>query len=257
MQLLGVVGWPIDHSRSPAMQNAALSSLKLPYYYLALALPPAELARFVSLAAELGFAGLNVTAPHKEAALRLCEPDALAVEVGAVNTLSFAGGKVAGTNTDVYGLEQLLDEAAAPASGDALILGAGGAARAALIALVRRGLAPTVVSRRGQPLAGAPGASWDELPELLPRARLVVDATPRGLGAGPESLPLDRLADGAMVVDLVARKTTPLVDAARRRGLNAHSGVAMLLHQGAAALEHWIGRAAPVEVMRQALLDSL
>lgn len=258
--LLGVIGWPIAHSRSPVMQAAGLAALGLPWVYLPFAVEPKRLGAAVAGAAALGVRGLNVTIPHKAAVLGLCEPDALALEVGAVNTLTFEAGRILGTNTDVHGLEVLLDGIDAQ-PGPALILGAGGAARAAVMALRRRGHELTVVSRREARLTvggvACQAAPWAALPSLLRSAMLVVDATGRGLTHDDAGLDCELLPDQARVVDLVVKPTTPLVAAARARGLVAVHGAEMLVQQGAASLARWTGRDAPIEAMRQALLAGL
>ncbi len=242
------------------MHTAALAALKLPGVYLPFAVEPGRLAAAVAGAAALGLRGLNVTIPHKAATLGLCEPDALALEVGAVNTLTFEDDRILGTNTDVHGLEMLL-AGIAPQPGPALILGAGGAARAAVVALRRRGHEVTVVSRREACLVvggvECKAAPWAALPSLLRSATLVVDATGRSLTHDDTGLDCALLPDIARVVDLVVKSTTPLVAAARARGLLAVHGAEMLVQQGAASLTRWTGLDAPVEIMRQALADAL
>jgi shikimate dehydrogenase len=280
------------------MQNAALAALGLDWVYGAFAVAPEALEQAVAGARALGFIGLNVTVPHKVAALGLCRPDALAERVGAVNTLVFPtepGGETRGLNTDVHGFRRLLAEAGLLDGGAvhcqgrplrAALLGAGGAARAVAVALVDEGVETHVV-RRGARRIELPGLALEHhdfgaaaLAALLPTVDLLVDTTPRGLGPGPgsegqEGAAVDLMASApapaptypeqevgllprhALVVDLVVRRETPLVAAARARGLRACTGAAMLLHQGAAALEAWTGRAAPLTVMRAALGRSL
>jgi shikimate dehydrogenase len=259
--LLGVIGWPVAHSRSPAMHNAALRALGLDYVYLAFAVESGHLPQAIAGARALGVRGLNVTVPHKEAALALCEPDEVARAVGAVNTLIFDADGVRGTNTDVLGFRALYDEAGGAAPGRAVILGAGGAARA-VIAALQNNYAPIVVaSRSGRALPGAEAARWPDSPAaaraLFDGATLLVDATPRGLDDSLAPPELDALPDGALVLDLVVRRATALTRAARARSLHAHAGAAMLLGQGAASFERWLGRPAPVEIMRAALDASL
>ena len=260
---LGVIGWPIAHSQSPVMQTAALRALGLEGEYVAQAVAPDELAPFVEHAAAHGFRGVNVTIPHKEAALQLCAPDELAARVGAVNTLVFGDGPARGYNTDVFGFQQLAKEAGAPLDGGVIVLlGAGGAARA--VAHSVRGLGKVaIVARRprsfvvdGVALTVTP---WSELllAKLLARADVLVDATPRGLEANAPPIDLSPLPAHAVVLDLVVARDTALTTAARARGLKAAAGVAMLVHQGARALELWTGKPAPVEVMRQALEAAL
>jgi len=251
-RLLGVVGWPIAHSRSPAMQNAALQHLGLDYVYLPFAVAPKDLRAAVEGARALGARGLNLTLPHKEAALSLCEPDELAARVGAVNTIVFDDDRASGTNTDVHGFRQLLRESGVR-PGKVIVLGIGGAARAVVAAL--DGQHVTLVARRPRPfvLGGRahPVEPWSALPTLLGDADLLVDATPRGLADDAEMIDLS--STNAAVLDLAPRRDTPLTRAARARGLNAAAGAAMLLHQGAAAFQLWTGAAPPLEVMRNAL----
>lgn len=262
-RLCGLIGWPVAHSLSPPMHEAAYAALGLDLRYLAFAVEPARLPEAVAGAAALGALGLNVTVPHKEAVLRLCVPDEQAARVGAVNTLVFAKeGPPRGLNTDVHGVRMLLAEAGIEAAGrQALVLGAGGAARAVLFALTSAGAAVTVASRSGRalPLPGlAPPAAlgWEAIAAHLPRFDLLIDATGRSLQPLPP-LDLSPLPRSAAVIDLVVRETTPLLAAARAAGLRAVSGEAMLLHQGAQALEAWTGRPAPLAVMRAALADAL
>jgi shikimate dehydrogenase len=267
-KLLGVVGWPVGQSRSPAMHNAALKALGLDFTYVTFAVPPDKFSKAVAGAAALGMRGLNVTIPHKEAALRLCEPDALGREAGAVNTLIFAGDVVHGTNTDVHGFRMLMAEnrvqAGPTGTIKTVILGAGGATRAVVLALRTVGArAVTIVSRKGQPITvgdqAVPARVWsaEVLRRELQHADLLVDATPRGLDSSSEPIDLSPLPPHAVVLDLVVKRETALVAAARARGLAAATGAAMLLHQGAQALERWLGRPAPIDVMRAALEASL
>lgn len=239
------------------MQTAALQALGLDWEYAAHAVAPDELGQFVTHAPDKGFRGVNVTIPHKEAALKLCAPDELAARVGAVNTLVF-DGEVKGYNTDVHGFVEWAREAGATLEGTAVLLGAGGAARAvaaalhgkAKLAIVAR--TPRSFAVDGQALTVTP---WDEgtLAKLLARADLVVDATPRGLDPAAPALDLSPLPAHAVVLDLVVARQTALTRAAAARGLKASTGAPMLVHQGARALELWTGKPAPLEVMRRAL----
>jgi shikimate dehydrogenase len=259
---LGVIGWPVAHSKSPAMHTAALQALGIDGEYAAHAVAPDELSGFVAHAAAHGFAGVNVTIPHKEAVVALCTPDEGAARVGAVNTLVFAGAaRPSGHNTDVHGFIELAREAGAPLDGTVVMLGAGGAARAVATAIHGRGKL-AVVARTprafvidGQALTVTPWPAPGDpvLDKLLARADVLVDATPRGLLGDAAPFDLSALPAHAVVLDLVVARETALTRAARARGLAAAAGAAMLLHQGARALELWTGRQAPVEVMRQAL----
>ena len=260
-RLLGVVGFPVDHSVSPAIQGAALAALGLDWSYGAFAVAPEQLADAVRGASALGFIGLNVTLPHKEAALALSRPDGEAVRVGAVNTLIFEGDATPrGLNTDLYGFRMLLGEiGVAPGGMRVALLGAGGAARAVALALVDGGAEVIVASRSDRPLVLAgrslPRVAWDaaSFARLLPTVDLLVDATPRGRDPNAPRLDLATLRPHAVVLDLTVRRSTPLTDGARSRGLRTATGGAMLIHQAARSLEAWCGRPAPVDAMRTAL----
>lgn len=263
---LGVIGWPVAHSLSPPMQEAGLRALGLDWRYGAFPVRSERLGEAVRGAAALGFVGLNVTVPHKEAAVALCEPDEEARALGAVNTLVFdaTGGPGAtrprGHNTDLHGFRMLLAEAGVAARGKrALVLGAGGAARAVVRVLLDEGADVQVATRSGRRLRLAHAPELEHLDwsgplskEILGACELLVDATPRGLDP-TSAFDLGALPRHATVLDLVVRPTTPLVATARARGLRAETGAAMLLHQGARSLSLWTGRPAPIAEMRAAL----
>jgi len=255
---LAIIGWPIGHSKSPPMQTAALAALGLEGEYTAHAVAPDELAQFVEHAPGKGFRGVNVTIPHKEAVLKLCTPDELATRVGAVNTLVFEGGSVAGYNTDVHGFLQMAQEIGAPLDGTVVMLGAGGGARAVAHAVHGKGkLAIVARTPRDFRVDGVAMTvtPWNDevLAKMLSRADVLVDATPRGLHADAPEIDLSPLPAHAVVLDLVVARDTALTRAAKARGLKAVAGAPMLVHQGARALELWTGKPAPVDVMRQAL----
>ena len=255
---LAIIGWPISHSKSPPMQTAALAALGIEGEYTAHAVAPDELAQFVEHAPQKGFRGVNVTIPHKEAALKLCTPDELAARVGAVNTLVFEGGKVAGYNTDVHGFLEMARELGAPLDGTVVMLGAGGGARAVAHAVHGKGklaiVARTPRDFRVDDVAMTVTPWNDEvLAKLLPRADVLVDATPRGLDPNAAPIDLSPLPAHAVVLDLVVARDTALTAAAKARGLKAAAGGAMLVHQGARALELWTGKPAPLDAMRKAL----
>jgi shikimate dehydrogenase len=255
---LAIIGWPIGHSKSPPMQTAALAALGLEGEYTAHAVAPDELAQFVEHAPGKGFRGVNVTIPHKEAVLKLCTPDELATRVGAVNTLVFEGGNVAGYNTDVHGFLEMAREIGAPLDGTVVMLGAGGGARAVAHAVHGKGkLAIVARTPRDFRVDGVAMTvtPWNDevLAKMLSRADVLVDATPRGLHADAPAIDLSPLPAHAVVLDLVVARDTALTLAAKARGLKAAAGTAMLVHQGARALELWTGKPAPVDVMRQAL----
>ncbi len=273
MKRLAVLGHPVSHSRSPAMQSAALEALGLAgeWSYEAIDLAPGEFADRVRALPGEGFVGVNATIPHKEAALAIAdEATAKAREIGAANTLSFAGGVVRADNTDAPGLLAALG---APVAGKrALVLGAGGSARAAVWALAEEGAAVSVWNRteaRAEELVrdlggrGA-GTSAERLPVPVSteRARangyeVIVNCTAVGMGGEDpfEALPIDpeRFGAGVVLVDLVyGGAETRLIEEARRRGAAAIDGIEVLVRQGAESLRIWTGREPPIEVMRRA-----
>jgi shikimate dehydrogenase len=262
--LLGVCGWPVAHSRSPVMHEAALAAVGLDgWRYLKLPLPPELFAESVRALPAAGFRGVNVTIPHKEAALALADAASDAArEIGAANTLTFEReGAIHADNTDAPGLITALAGAGwDPAGRTALVLGAGGAARAAVWALVRAGAADVAVwnrtPARARALADQLGARAVERPG---QAQIVVNCTSVGLRdeAAPfKALPLqaDSLGAGSCVVDMVYRDGgTRLLEAARTRGADVIDGLEILIAQGAASFERWTGRTAPREAMRAAV----
>jgi shikimate dehydrogenase len=254
---LGVLGWPVAHSRSPAMHNAALRAVGLGgWRYQRLPVAPELFAETVRALPAAGFAGANVTIPHKEAALALAdEATATARAIGAANTLTFApGGAIAADNTDAPGLLAALGDCR-PRT--ALILGAGGSARAAAYALSQVGAAVAVWNRtpeRAGRLAAELGVEAVAAP--VP-AEVLVNCTSVGL-TDPSStfknLPLkaDSVGEYACVVDLVYRAGgTVLAQEARRRGSQVIDGLEILVQQGALSFEGWTGRVAPLQVMRE------
>jgi shikimate dehydrogenase len=250
-----VIGWPSGHSRSPLIHNYWIKRHGLPAEYRREAVPPDLFADFVARLDERGYIGANVTLPHKEAALALSEPDDCARAVGAANTLWLETGKLRSTNTDVEGFLQNLD-ASAPGwdagLASAVVLGAGGAARGVVFALLDRGVEEVhVVNRsieRAQALRERFGprvkpAGWDALNGLLGAAQLFVNATSLGMARQP---PLDvdagRLPDKAIVADIVyVPLETPLLAAAKQRGLRTADGLGMLLHQAVRGFSLWFG----------------
>jgi shikimate dehydrogenase len=259
---LGVVGWPVAHSRSPAIQNAALAAVGLEgWRYQLLPIPPALFAETVAALAGAGFRGVNVTIPHKEAALALAtDPTARAAAIGAANTLLFEpGGLIAADNTDAPALVEALP--LHPAGRTALVLGAGGSARAAVWALLDAGAAEVRVWNRTPERAAALAAELGGLAvERAAPADVLVHCTASGLepGADPfKTLPLgaDDLNGYECVVDLVYTETeTPLVQAARARRVRVVDGRELLVRQGAFSFEQFTGRTAPIELMRRAVV---
>jgi shikimate dehydrogenase len=250
-----LIGWPAAHSRSPLIHHYWLRTLGIDGGYVIEAVPPDEFQDFVFRLALRGFVGANVTLPHKECALALSKPDDRARAVGAANTLWYRDGELCSTNTDVEGFINNLD-ASAPGWDkieDALVLGAGGASRAVVFGLIERGIKRVhLVNRtmaRAQALADQFGAkvqpvAWDAIGGLLPRAKLLVNTTSLGMHGQPAlEVDVGLLPPQAVVADLVyVPLQTPLLAAARARGLKTADGLGMLLHQAVRGFELWFGR---------------
>ncbi len=267
MPRLGVLGWPVAHSRSPAMHTAALRELGLAEWsYQRLPVPPELFEETVRALRGAGFAGANVTIPHKEAALVLADTaSAAAREIGAANTLTFdAAGGVAAENTDAPGLIAAMERAGrSPRGLTTMVLGAGGSARAVVWALREAGAREVSVwnrtATRAVQLGRSLGVRTVELPE---RADILINCTSVGLvrpasdvesGLNLLGLTHDLIGESSYVVDLVYTEgSTPLLDAARERGVPTLDGLEVLVAQGALSLELWTGRPAPIEVMQRA-----
>jgi shikimate dehydrogenase len=250
-----LIGWPAAHSRSPLIHHYWLRKLGIAGGYNIEAVPPEGFAEFVLHLSTHGFVGANVTIPHKERALILSKPDARASAVGAANTLWYEGDELRSTNTDIEGFINNLD-ACAPGwdtASDALVLGAGGSARAVVFGLIERGIKRVHLANRtvgrARALADQFGASldpvsWDAISDLLPRAGLLVNTTSLGMqGQPPLEVDVGLLPPHAVVADLVyAPLQTPLLSAARARGLKSADGLGMLLHQAVRGFELWFGQ---------------
>jgi shikimate dehydrogenase len=262
-RIAGIIGWPVDHSLSPAMHNAAFEALELNWAYAAFPVHPDRVGEAVRGLAAAGCGGLNVTIPHKRAVIEFCSSTSSAVEaIGAANTLVPDGvGGFRADNTDAAGFLRALDEQAALdlEGRDALVIGGGGAARAVVFALRGRGARVRVANRtpaRAAELGDPVPFVRDALDIVAGQSALVVNATSLGLhgDAPPDELPLAGLGPGQAVVDVVYRPGgTPWLAAAAARGARPVDGLGMLLHQGAAAFAQWTGREPPLEVMRAAL----
>jgi shikimate dehydrogenase len=261
----------VQHSLSPAIHNAAFDALEMDWVYVPFPVPPGRVAAALEGLPALGFAGANVTMPHKTECADLIDDlseDARALR--AVNTIVVGADGLQGHNTDVSGFGRFLDVDAGfdPSGGTALLFGAGGAARACALALARRGLAGLTVAVRDaarvEPIRSLLEGSgsgtvlsvvgFDDARAIS--ANLVVNATP--LGAAGEALPLPPLDPAGLAVDLLTRPAaTPLLTEARRVGCAAFGGVGLLLHQGAIAFELWTGRVPPLDAMSAAALAEL
>lgn len=250
-----VCGHPIAHSRSPMIHGYWLKKHGIDGFYDAVDVAPENFEAFLGGLAENGLAGGNITIPHKEAAYRFADRrDAAAEEIGAVNTLWFEDGQLCATNTDAHGFAANLDEYAPgwTKAGAAVVLGAGGASRAVIFALKQRGFtdirvvnrtvarAAELADRFGEGVSAHPS---DTIAELLSDAGLLVNTTALGMHGNAE-IPADpsHLPDHAIVTDIVyVPLETPLLAAARMRGLKTVDGLGMLLHQAVPGFERWFG----------------
>ncbi len=277
-QLLGVIGDPVSHSLSPVMHNAALAELGADYLYVAFPVAAAGLEDAIAGFAATGVQGFSITIPHKQAIVPLlAQVSAEAQAVGAVNTVWRTNQGWAGTNTDVAGFIAPLKAAQDWSGATALVLGNGGAARAVVAGCGQLGFGAVQVVGRSRAKLETFQASWaespiqpplstygwEDLPQLLPTADLIVNTTPLGMGRTADQTPLtvDNLAltpASALVYDLIyTPRPTRLLDLAAQRGLATQDGLEMLVQQGAAALEIWLQQPAPVATMRQALVSWL
>jgi shikimate dehydrogenase len=265
-----LIGWPAAHSRSPMIHKYWLKSFGIDGDYRIEPVKPDDLAAFVASLSERGYSGANLTIPHKEQVLALAEADDRARAVGAANTLWLDGGTLRATNTDVEGFIGNLDEASPgwdKTTGEALVLGAGGAARAVIFGLIERGIDTIhLVNRtlpRAEELARQFGprvkpATRDRLATLLPRATLLVNTTSLGMKDQPPlQIDLALLPAGATVADAVYIPLhTDLLNAARARGLKTADGLGMLLHQAVRGFSLWFGKRPQVTVELRALVEA-
>jgi shikimate dehydrogenase len=274
-QVLGIIGHPIAHSLSPPMQNAALQQLGWDGIYVPFAVPPGQVETALQGLWALGVLGFNVTIPHKQAVMpALVEVTPLAQAVGAVNTVWRQETGWAGTNTDVLGFMAPLQAGDTPWTQQrAVILGNGGAARAAVAGCCELGCGEIwVVGRDATKLQTFADnwqtsplqpplktALWAQLPELLPEAGLLVNTTPLGMHPHTDKSPVEAealalLPDQAIAYDLIYTPSpTNFLQLAAARGLQTFDGVEMLVQQGAAGLEIWVQQSPPIATMRQAL----
>jgi shikimate dehydrogenase len=277
-KLVGIIGFPIGHSLSPRMQNAAFQSIGLDYCYIPLEVGSRRLRSAITALRSLKFRGFNVTIPHKRrimAALDEVTPEALLI--GAVNTVEIRHGRLIGHNTDGRGfLLALFEDVGTSVRGKRLmILGAGGAARAVAFQSALGGAASVLVANRSAGRAGelvrdlarpparcsASALRWSEasLKSGAREADIIVNATSVGMKPGDHSpLPPDTVTPQHLVCDLIYRPAeTALLQQARRAGAKTVNGIGMLVHQGALSFEIWTGKPAPISVMREALQSAL
>jgi shikimate dehydrogenase len=257
-----LIGWPAAHSRSPLIHHYWLRTLGIAGGYSIEAVPPEGFAEFVLHLSAHGYVGANITIPHKERVLTLTAPDQRARAVGAANTLWYEGDQLCSTNTDIEGFINNLDASAPGWDGaeDALVLGAGGSSRAVVFGLIERGIKRVHLANRttgrAQALAdefdvkarefkaSVVPLPWQDIARVLRRAGMLVNTTSLGMSGQPElEIDVNLLPAGATVADLVyVPLVTPLLAAARGRGLKTADGLGMLLHQAVRGFELWFGR---------------
>ncbi|MHA0855731.1 shikimate dehydrogenase [Paenibacillus sp. CMAA1364] len=271
---LAVIGDPIAHSKSPVMHNAALAALGLEGEYIPLHVSRQDLGQAIRRIKELGFRGINVTIPHKvDVMAHLDELDESAKLIGAVNTIVNDNGYLTGYNTDGIGyVRSLKDETHVSLSGKSImVLGAGGAARGIVHALVQECPGHIVIANRTEDKAiqlatewntsgNIHGISMDNVSTYLEDMDIVINTTSIGMHPHVDEAPInpDRLPQGIIVSDLIYNPiTTALLNRSQERGCTIHGGLGMFINQGAYALEYWTGKQAPIEQMRQAVLQSL
>jgi shikimate dehydrogenase len=272
-RIAGIFGWPIAHSRSPRLHGFWLDHYGIDGAYIPLAVRPEAFATAFRALPALGFRGVNITVPHKEAALANCDTvDAQARRIGAVNTVVVDdAGRLCGSNTDAFGFIENLRQAAdwQAAAGPAVVLGAGGAARAVVVALLDAGAPEVRIANRTRARADAfvaefgatvTAVDWDDRAAALSNAALLVNTTTLGM-QGHDSLDLDlsRLPKTAAVNDIVYTPLqTPLLKDAAARGNPTVDGLGMLLYQAQPGFEKWFGVRPDVDAaLRRFVLDDL
>ncbi|WP_421779521.1 shikimate dehydrogenase [Kiloniella litopenaei] len=275
-RLAGVIGWPVSHSKSPRLHGYWLENMGIDGAYLPLAIEPENFESAVRGLMHSGFGGVNVTVPHKEAALAFCdEVDPLAKRIGAVNTIVFKNGRSYGSNTDAFGFIENLKQGAENldfSNAKTVVLGAGGASRGVIVSLQDAGVQNIILVNRTRERAevlaadlssGADGmitvADWDDRNNVLNGCDLLVNTTSLGMaGQPPLELSLDKLPKTCVVTDIVyAPLVTPLLALAKERGNKIVDGLGMLLHQARPGFEAWFGEKPEVtEDLRKFVLES-
>lgn len=273
--LVGIIGWPLGHSLSPDMHNAGFTHLKLDYAYVPLSVHTGNLAAAIAGLKVLGFRGANVTIPHKEAVIEhLDELDASAMEIGAVNTIVFDDGRSIGYNTDAEGFIYSLYAANVPiADNTAILLGAGGAARAVVAGLLDNGISKVIVGARDidkvtkfvHQFSGNKVIPCDwqsqQFEQLLSTGEIIINSTPLGMYPEISSAPpvnWQAVNKKAVAYDLVYNPLqTTFLKTAAAHGIRTISGEGMLVAQGAIAFELWTGERAPFKVMHAKILELL
>jgi len=276
-KIVKLIGYPVEHSRSPLMHNAAFQSLGLDFVYLLFSVKPPDLKEAVTGLRASNVAGANVTIPYKEEVMKyLDEITPEAKLIGAVNTIHNREGKLIGYNTDGQGfITSLLTDGKVKLEGQKVFLiGAGGAGKAVAVKLAERGVERLVITdkivERAETLVGRLRENIPDCPvyalfpddkefaKTLLGSTLLVNATSMGMKKGdPCVVDPEYLHKDLFIYDVVYNRETPLIEAAKKRGLKALGGIGMLIHQGAASFEIWTGQKAPIEVMRNKILEEL
>jgi len=276
-KIVKLIGYPVEHSRSPLMHNAAFQSLGLDFVYLLFSVKPSHLKEAVTGLRASNVAGANVTIPYKEEVMKyLDEITPEAKLIGAVNTIHNREGKLIGYNTDGQGfITSLLTDGKVKLEGQKVFLmGAGGAGKAVAVKLAERGVERLVITdkivERAEALVGrlrenipdcpvyAVAISSKEFAETISESTLLVNATPVGMKEGdPCVVDPEYLHKDLFIYDVIYNRETPLIVAAKKRGLKALGGIEMLIHQGAASFEIWTGQKAPIEIMKNKILEEL
>jgi len=278
-QVVGVIGWPIQHSLSPPMHNAAFRALGLNWVYVAFAVHPDNVGAAIEGMRALGLRGLNVTIPHKTAVVNhLDNISAVSQSLGVVNTIVNADGHLRGDSTDGAGFIRALEEAGEGVTDNRVVLiGAGGSARAVALAAAQEQPEELIIVNRtpqravqiaelvraagGLEAARAIALDSPEVASVVSSAHVIIDATPVGMYPHADVapvLPPEWLRPCQLVCDLTYNpRETILLKAAREAGARTLGGTGMLVHQGSIAFEQWTGQEAPIEVMRLALLEAL
>ena len=276
-KIVRLIGYPVEHSKSPLMHNAAFQSLGLDFVYVLLSVKAPDLKEAVTGLRASNVAGANVTIPYKEEVIKyLDEITPEAMFIGAVNTIHNREGKLIGYNTDGQGfITSLLTDGKIKLEGQRVFLiGAGGAGKAVAVKLAERGVerlvitdkigerTESLVSRLQENIPDCPvyavAMASKEFAEAISESTLLINATPVGMNEGdPCVIDPDYLHKDLFIYDVVYNRETPLVGEARKRGIKALGGIGMLIHQGAASFEIWTGQKAPVEVMKNKILEEL
>ena len=274
-KIVGLIGYPVEHSKSPVMHNAAFDSLGLDFMYLLFSVRPPYLKEAVMGLRALNIVGANITIPYKEEVMKyLDDITAEAKLIGAVNTIHIQDGKLIGYNTDGQGfITSLLTDGRVKLEGQkVLLIGAGGAGKAVAVKLAERGVERLVITDKIEEKAKAlVGRLQENIPDCpvyaMPpgdkefaktvlESTLLINATPVGMKEGdPPIIDPEYLHKALFVYDVIYNRETPLIEAAKKRGLRTLDGMGMLIHQGAASFEIWTGQKAPIEVMRNRILE--